>query len=102
MSRADNGGKVTHVRWSKEMEVLIDTLVEQIGMGNKGDNGWKSVAYHQVRANIKSKLDIEVSTDNVKNRLKTWKESYAAMSFLLKKSGFGRHPTNRLSLEGFP
>ncbi|KAI3920829.1 hypothetical protein MKW98_005655, partial [Papaver atlanticum] len=37
---------------------------------------------------------MEVSIDNVKNRLKTWKESYAAMSYLLNRSGFGRHPTN--------
>ncbi|KAI3991281.1 hypothetical protein MKX01_034600 [Papaver californicum] len=93
MSKVENNGK--QVRWTKDMDrVLIDTLAEQIAAGNKGDSGWKSVALQQVRANIRSKLDMEISIDNVKNLLKTWKESYATMSYLLNISGFGRHPTN--------
>ncbi|RZC52189.1 hypothetical protein C5167_020611 [Papaver somniferum] len=74
--------------------ILIDTLEEQIAAGNKADNGWKSVSSQQVRTNIKCKLDMEINIDNVKNRLKTWKESYTAMSYLLNKSGFGRILTN--------
>ncbi|KAI3844158.1 hypothetical protein MKW92_032052, partial [Papaver armeniacum] len=74
--------------------ILIDTLEEQIAAGNKGDNGWKSVALQQVRTNIRCKLDMEINIDNVKNRLKTWKESYTAMSYLLNRSGFGRNLTN--------
>ncbi|KAI3896835.1 hypothetical protein MKX03_028341, partial [Papaver bracteatum] len=74
--------------------ILIDTLEEKIAAENKGGNGWKSVAFQQAREKIRSKLDMEVIIDNVKNGLKTWKGRYATMSYLLNRSGFGRHPTN--------
>ncbi|OVA20474.1 Myb/SANT-like domain [Macleaya cordata] len=84
----DNKG-TTHLRWNTVMDqVLVDTLLKQLELGNKGDNGWKPCAYSQVKRNMRKKLGIIVTGDHIRNRLKTWKVHYVTIKKCLEHSGF--------------
>ncbi|KAI5342594.1 hypothetical protein L3X38_010469 [Prunus dulcis] len=50
-------------------------------MGHKGDGGWKSITYNTAAAILSAQYNIEVSADNIENRVKTWKRFYAVVRF---------------------
>ncbi|KAI5327595.1 hypothetical protein L3X38_026991 [Prunus dulcis] len=65
-------------------------------MGHKGDGGWKSVAYNTAATILSAQYNIEVSADNIKNRVKTWKRFYAVVSDILSQSGFSWDATKKM------
>ncbi|XP_024178735.2 uncharacterized protein LOC112184729 [Rosa chinensis] len=67
---------------------LADILREERGLGHKGDNGWKAVAYNTAADILSAQFDIQISADNIKNRVKSWKKFYGIVSDILSQSGF--------------
>ncbi|KAI5334143.1 hypothetical protein L3X38_024276 [Prunus dulcis] len=75
---------------------LADILREQLQIGHKGDGGWKAVAYNTAAAILSAQFDIEVSADNIRNRVKTWKRFYGTVSDILSQSGFNWDATKKM------
>jgi hypothetical protein len=79
----------SYVCWSLDMErALANILRDERNLGNKGDAGWKTVAYNSASSKLSSQLHIDIIVDNVKNRMKTWKKLYGIVSDILSQSGF--------------
>ncbi|OVA12614.1 Myb/SANT-like domain [Macleaya cordata] len=91
-STPDDNGKEKGARnllWTTQMDrILIDTLTEQLKLGHRGDNGWKGSAYQEVVEQMNRKLGLVISSDNVRNRLKVWRNHYMAVKDCLSHSGF--------------
>ncbi|KAI3861573.1 hypothetical protein MKW98_000525 [Papaver atlanticum] len=75
--------------WTHQMgRVLIDTLTEQLASGNKGDTGWKGSSYREVVKRMDQELQLTISVDNVRNRLKIWRNHFIAVKECLSHTGF--------------
>ncbi|KAL5177583.1 hypothetical protein HKD37_08G023325 [Glycine soja] len=75
--------------WNLEMErVLADVLRDQRNLGNKGDGGWKRSALNAAAAVLSTSFNVNVTSDNVKNRIKLWRSWYGIVSDILGQSGF--------------
>ena len=75
--------------WHLEMErVLADVLRDQRNLGNKGDGGWKRSALNAAAAVLSTSFNVNVTSDNVKNRIKLWRSWYGIVSDILGQSGF--------------
>ncbi|XP_021819781.1 uncharacterized protein LOC110761592 [Prunus avium] len=91
------GDDKCYLRWNIQMDrSLAEILREERQMGHKGDGGWKSVAYNTAAAILSAQYNIEVSADNIKNRVKTWKRFYAVVSDILSQSGFSWDATKKM------
>lgn len=66
---------------------LADILREERTLGHKGDGGWKGVAYNTA-AILSAQFDIQVTADNIKNRVKSWTKVYGIVSDILSQTGF--------------
>uniref|UniRef100_A0A2N9EQR9 Myb/SANT-like domain-containing protein n=1 Tax=Fagus sylvatica TaxID=28930 RepID=A0A2N9EQR9_FAGSY len=89
----------SYVRWSLDMEhALADILRDERNLGNKGDAGWKTVAYNSASSKLSSQLHIDITADNVKNRIKTWKKLYGIVSDILSQSGFNWDATKKMMI----
>ena len=53
--------------------VLADVLRDQRNLGNKGDGGWKRSALNAAAAVLSTSFNVNVTSDNVKNRIKLWR-----------------------------
>ncbi|KAK9706961.1 hypothetical protein RND81_07G163900 [Saponaria officinalis] len=72
--------KRSYLSWSKQMdETLIGVLYNQLKEGNKADGECKPQAYQAVADELRVKFGTSVTTDNVKNRIKSWKKHYAVI-----------------------
>ena len=81
--------KIPKVVWTKEMErKLIDLLLEQIQLGRKAEGGFKKTAWTAVEKKFNEEMNLNLTRDNFKNKLKTWKQSYRMMKELRNMSGF--------------
>ncbi|ONI13988.1 hypothetical protein PRUPE_4G256700 [Prunus persica] len=91
------GEEKCYLRWNIQMDrSLAEILREECQMVHKGDGGWKSVAYNTAAAILSAQYNIEVSADNIKNRVKTWKRFYAVVSDILSQSGFSWDATKKM------
>ena len=81
--------KIPKVVWTKEMErKLIDLLLEKIQLGRKAEGGFKKTAWTAVEKKFNEEMNLNLTRDNFKNKLKTWKQSYRMMKELRNMSGF--------------
>eukprot|EP00256_Glycine_max_P032659 XP_006577535.2 uncharacterized protein LOC102669828 [Glycine max] len=79
----------SYFTWNLEMErVLADVLRDQRKLGNKGDEGWKRSALNVAAAVLSTSFNVNVTSDNVKNRIKLWISWYGIVSDILGQSGF--------------
>ena len=93
----DEVDEKSYVRWSLDMEcALVDILRDERNLGNKGDAGWKIVAYNNASSKLSSQPHIDIIADNVKNRIKTWKKLYGIVSDILGQSGFSWDATKKM------
>ncbi|XP_012843355.1 PREDICTED: uncharacterized protein LOC105963495 [Erythranthe guttata] len=69
---------------------LATILTDQMAQGNKCDGDtWKAQALHAAVTYLNSKLHLNLTKDNIKNRLKIWKKSFNVVSDIqTKQSGF--------------
>ena len=78
-----------YLQWNLDMErALADTLRDERSLGHKGDNGWKGVAYTTAANILSAQFGIQITADNIKNRVKSWKKYYGVVSDILSQSGF--------------
>ncbi|RZB75482.1 hypothetical protein D0Y65_034087 [Glycine soja] len=61
---------------------------DQRNLGNKGDGGWKRSALNAAAAVLSTSFNVNVTSDNVKNRIKLWRSWYGIVSDILGHSGF--------------
>ena len=67
-------------------KALASILYDQLAQGNK-DAYWKEVAYQVVVEYINAQLILNLTKDNVKNRLKAWKLHFAIITNIKNQSG---------------
>nr|XP_011465665.1 PREDICTED: uncharacterized protein LOC105349374 [Fragaria vesca subsp. vesca] len=67
---------------------LAEVLCEERSLGHKGDNGWKGVDYTTAANTLSAQFAIQITADNIKNRVKSWKKYYGVVSDILSQSGF--------------
>lgn len=77
------------VLWSREMErKFLDLLQEQVQLGRKVEGGFKKEAWTTIERRFNEDLKQNLSKDNLKNKLKTWKAGFRIMKDLRNTSGF--------------
>lgn len=79
-----------YVSWNREMDNhLAKVLTDQMAQGNKCDGDtWKPQAFQAAVTYLNSKLHLNLSKENIKNRLKAWKKYYSVVTHVQKQSGF--------------
>ncbi|PPR94902.1 hypothetical protein GOBAR_AA25773 [Gossypium barbadense] len=65
-----------------------DDLVEQVTLGNKLQKSFKQVALKAAVSIINKKFPFDLTTENIRNRLGTWKKKYRLVKDLLSQHGF--------------
>ncbi|XP_058090078.1 uncharacterized protein At2g29880-like [Magnolia sinica] len=70
-------------------QVLLNTLLEQIALGRKADNGFKREAYQAAVEQVSKETHVCVNWSNVVNRMKYHKKCYNDVKDMLAASGFG-------------
>ncbi|KAL5130925.1 hypothetical protein HKD37_12G033907 [Glycine soja] len=66
----------------------LEIPTDQRNLGNKGDGGWKRSALNAAAAVLSTSFNVNVTSDNVKNRIKLWRSWYGIVSDILGHSGF--------------
>ena len=67
---------------------LTEQLVEQVTLGNKLQKSFKPVAFRAALSVLNKRFPLDLTTENIKNRLKTWKKQYRLVKELLSQHGF--------------
>ncbi|CAI0389904.1 unnamed protein product [Linum tenue] len=81
------GKSRVYCQWDSQMDkILSRVLLDQIVQGNKGDGDWKTQAYQAVVDQLRTDLEINVTRDNIQNRLRAWKKRYAVIADVQKRS----------------
>ncbi|XP_020237168.1 uncharacterized protein LOC109816531 [Cajanus cajan] len=89
MTERSNEETRSYFTWNLEMErALADVLRDQRSLGNKSDGAWKRVAYNAAAVMLTTNFKIQVTWENVKNRIKLWRSWYGVVSDILSQSGF--------------
>ena len=66
---------------------LASILYDQLAQGNREDGYWKEVAYQAAVEYINAQLILNLTKDNVKNRLNVWKLHFAIITNIKNQSG---------------
>ncbi|KAE9598383.1 putative pyridoxal phosphate-dependent transferase, subdomain 2, Myb/SANT-like protein [Lupinus albus] len=81
--------KVRYVTWTDEMDhCLTELLVNQVMMGNKLEKNFKTSAYIVTITALNERFGLNLTIENIKNRLKTWKKQYDLLKEMLYLGGF--------------
>lgn len=81
-SQPENKTGKTNMNWTQDMDnLLIDTLAEQVNLGNKVDKSFKSPAYTAAARAISTKFSVECTQGHIRNRLKTIKRNFVILPF---------------------
>ncbi|MBA0658141.1 hypothetical protein Goklo_010374 [Gossypium klotzschianum] len=81
--------KGRYILWTDEMDrCLMEQLVEQVNLGNKLQKSFKQVALKAAVSVISKKFSLDLTTENIRNRLRTWKKQYRLVKELLSQHGF--------------
>ncbi|KAF8403690.1 hypothetical protein HHK36_011794 [Tetracentron sinense] len=89
--------KGKYVIWTDEMDrCLTETLVEQVKQGNKFDKSLKAAAYTAAVEALNENFALDLTKENIRNRLKTWRKQYGALKELLTQSGFEWDETRKM------
>ncbi|KAF5937568.1 hypothetical protein HYC85_025074 [Camellia sinensis] len=84
-NRSDNRkDKGKYVAWSDEMDCcLTKKLIEQMKMGNKLEKNFKPLAFKAVVKALNENFGLDLTKENIRSRLKTWKKLYRLVNELL-------------------
>ncbi|XP_077237010.1 uncharacterized protein LOC143878626 [Tasmannia lanceolata] len=87
---AGTADKKVNVSWNVTMDgALLAALKNQIAEGQKTGAGFKECAYFAVAQELVTVLNITLTKEHVKNRLKTLKTTYRTLNSITNLSGFG-------------
>ncbi|CAL8162663.1 unnamed protein product [Prunus armeniaca] len=91
------GEDKNYFQWNISMErELADILREERSLGHKGDGGWKAIAYNTNVNILAAQFNLQISADNIRNRVKSWKKFYGVVSDILSQSGFNWDSTKKM------
>ncbi|XVF04897.1 hypothetical protein REPUB_Repub05bG0124600 [Reevesia pubescens] len=81
--------KGKYILWTDEMDrCLTEQLVEQVTLGNKLQKSFKPVAFRAALSVLNKKFSLDLTAENIRNRLRTWKKQYRLVKELLSQHGF--------------
>lgn len=81
--------KGRYIIWTTEMDrCLAELLVEQVTLGNKVQKSFKLVAFTAALSVLNEKFSLDLTSENIRNRLKTLKKQYRLVKELLSQHGF--------------
>lgn len=81
--------KGKYILWTDEMDrCLTEQLVEQATLGNKLQKSFKQMALKAAVSVINKKFSLDLTTENIRNRLRTRKKQYRLVKELLSQHGF--------------
>jgi hypothetical protein len=81
--------KVKSVTWTDEMDLcLTELLVQQVMLGNKLEKNFKTSAYIATVAVLNDRFELNLTIENIKSRLRTWRKQYVLMKEMLSRGGF--------------
>jgi len=101
MTERSNDEIRSYFSWNLEMErVLAEVLRDQRNMCNKSDGAWKRVAYNAAVVVVSNNFKVQVTWENVKNRIKLWRSWYGVVSDILGQSGFDWDGTKHMITVG--
>jgi hypothetical protein len=81
--------KVKSVTWTDEMDLcLTELLVKQVTLGNKLEKNFKTSAYIATVAVLNDRFNLNLTIENIKSRLRTWRKQYVLMKEMLSRGGF--------------
>ncbi|KAI3835696.1 hypothetical protein MKX03_015299 [Papaver bracteatum] len=94
----DNKKKGRQLRWTQGMdERLIETVVEQVRLGGKGEKGgFSDQVYNAVSKVLAERLDVDVGRKHIDNRLRTLRTEYRLFSTLRGQTGFCWDPVRSM------
>lgn len=77
------------VTWTDEMDCcLTELLVKQVMLGNKLEKNFKTSAYIVALTVLNERFGVNLTKENIKSRLKTWKKQYDLVKEMLSQGGF--------------
>ena len=101
MTERSNDEIRSYFSWNLEMErVLAEVLRDQRNMCNKSDGAWKRVAYNAAVVVVSNNFKVQVTWENVKNRIKLWRSWYGVVSDILGQRGFDWDGTKHMIIVG--
>jgi hypothetical protein len=68
-------------------KALATVLYDQLAQGNKEDGHWKDPTYQVAMEYINTQLNLNLTKENIKNRLKAWKLHFAIITDITNQSG---------------
>jgi hypothetical protein len=81
-----HSGRDGAVFWSDKMnEYLIDSLLHQQSIGNRGEARFFTVAYDSIVTGVGQRFGVAIDKNNIKNRLKYIKETFYECRNLLSE-----------------
>ncbi|KAJ7960504.1 L10-interacting MYB domain-containing protein [Quillaja saponaria] len=81
--------KVKYLVWTDEMDrCLTELLVKQVMLGNKLEKNFKHSAFVSAAKILSEKFVLDITKENIRNRLITWKKKYGLVKELLSHGGF--------------
>jgi hypothetical protein len=81
-------GSRQYVQWNTDMDkALAAVLYDQLAQGNKEDGHWKDPTYQVAMEYINTQLNLNLTKENIKNRLKAWKLHFAIITDIKNQSG---------------
>lgn len=89
--QAQNGSERLRTIWTPEMDrYFIDLMLEHVGKGNKFDDHlFSKRAWKHMSSLFNAKFECQYEKDVLKNRHKTLRNLYRAVTKLLAQPGFG-------------
>lgn len=85
----EEGKSRSYVVWTTEMDIaLASVLYDQVNQGNKSHGDWKPQAYQVAVDELNATLQLQLTKDNVKNRMKSWKRHYGVIFEIRSQSTF--------------
>ena len=81
---------------------FLDLLLEQVHLRQKGEGGFKKEAWTAIERTFNAGMNLNLSRDHFKNKLKTWKVGYRVMKDLKNTSGLAwNEETQTVDVEDF-
>ncbi|MED6149970.1 hypothetical protein PIB30_067721 [Stylosanthes scabra] len=77
------------VTWTDAMDhCLTELLVKQVMLGNKSEKNFKTSAYTAAQTVLNDRFGLNLTKENIKNRLQTWRKQYILVKEMISQQRF--------------
>ncbi|MED6170681.1 hypothetical protein PIB30_033333 [Stylosanthes scabra] len=81
--------KEQSVTWTDAMDhCLTELLVKQVMLGNKSEQNFKTSAYTAAQTVLNDRFGLNLSKENIKNQLQTWRKQYILVKEMISQWRF--------------